>query len=130
MQAEWDKLVKKGVWRVATVREKADVVAEAKKAGQTVHFGSLAGIWRLPNRLELVRLLNLEYFDPALSNTEGTAQWSEGDIFNNVEATYWSSTTYAWQQNPDAWTVTMHHGIVATKLKSDDYYVWCVRGGL
>ena len=94
--------------------------------------GSLAGIWRLPNRLELLRLLNLEYFDPALSNTEGTGQWSEGDIFNNVDniAIYWSSTTFYFQLvSDDAWTVNVRLGNVPVHSKSDDYYVWCVRGG-
>ena len=55
---------------------------------------SNAGNWRLPNRFELESLLNLGYFNPALSNTAGTAKWTEGEPFTNVQPShYWSSST-------------------------------------
>jgi len=55
--------------------------------------GSLAGDWRLPNVKELQSLIDFAYDRPALSNVEGTAQWSEGDLFSSVSnGYYWSST--------------------------------------
>ena len=58
--------------------------------------GSVLGDWRLPNIRELVSLINFNYHNPALSNTVGTGQWSEGNPFINVQGLssfYWSSTT-------------------------------------
>jgi len=50
--------------------------------------------WRLPNRFELESLLVPCFWAPALGDTEGFAQWSEGDPFNNVRFDgYWTSTT-------------------------------------
>ena len=44
MKAEWDKLINERVWSNKTVRERRDVVAEAKKKEETIHLGSLAGV--------------------------------------------------------------------------------------
>ncbi len=59
--------------------------------------------WRLPNRRELASLTHDGYFNPALSNTAGTGQWTAGNPFINVQSDiYWSATTvaispaYAW----------------------------------
>ena len=38
---EWDALASLPAWDVSKVRPKAQVIAEARKAGRTVHFGSL-----------------------------------------------------------------------------------------
>ena len=58
--------------------------------------GSVAGDWRLPNVKELQSLIHYGVYDPALPNTAGTGQWSEGDPFTNVQSDYyWSSNTYA-----------------------------------
>ena len=60
--------------------------------GLTDH--SKAGDWRLPNVKELQSLIHFGFTSPALSNAAGTAPWTEGDAFSNVqEACYWSSTT-------------------------------------
>lgn len=93
--------------------------------------GSNAGDWRLPNRRELFSLTNEAYSNPSLSNTVGTGQWSEGDPFNNVQATnsYWTSTTEA--IIPDhAWYVRMSDGGVYHFSYSSEYYVWPVRGDI
>jgi hypothetical protein len=57
--------------------------------------GSQLGDWRLPNSKELQSLLQCDYFDPALSNTVGDGQWSEGDAFFGVSQSrdYFSSST-------------------------------------
>ena len=90
--------------------------------------GSQPGDWRLPNRNELESLLHLGYFNPALPNTEGTGQWSEGDPFTGVQSgNYWSSTTSAYYTY-NAWNVNMNNGNVNNNNKDNNNYVWCVRG--
>ena len=44
VRKEWDKLIAKGVWDMATVQEWGSVVARARRCGETVHHGSLATI--------------------------------------------------------------------------------------
>ncbi len=89
-----------------------------------------AGDWRLPSVNELQSLIDYEYFFPALSNAEGTGQWTEGDVFESVLSgmLYWSSTTFSTSWST-ARTVVLASGIVSTKGKDNLYYVWPVRGG-
>jgi len=106
--------------------------------GTTLTDGSVAGDWRLPNRKELFSLIDFVCFTPALSNTAGTGEWSEGDPFTNVQhhSKYWSATTIA--ENPSsAWVVSMLEGSVGygsvygdgRKSSTSLYYVWPVRAG-
>ncbi len=91
--------------------------------------GSTVGEWRLPNRKELLSLIDLDYYYPALSNTAGTGQWSEYDPFTDVQSNnYWSSTTDAGSTSY-AWRVYFFNGNVSLYDKGLDNYVWCVRGG-
>jgi len=91
--------------------------------------GSSEGEWRLPNSNELASLVHKEYYDPALPNTAGTGQWSEGDPFTNVQTFYyWSSNTYAYSTDY-AWDVSMDIGVVGIYYKTYHGYVWPVRGG-
>ena len=93
--------------------------------------GSIAGDWRLSNRTELLSLIHDGYYRPAISNTAGTAQWTEGDPFTNVQSEeYWSSTTYVGGSDI-ARIVYMDDGDVAYGIKYPDYeyFVWCLRGG-
>jgi len=87
--------------------------------------------WRLPNQRELQSLMHFGFYDPAVPNTAGTGKWSEGDPFINVKygfvSSYWSSTTIAYDTN-DAWVVHMTYG-PGGALKTDENYVWPVRGG-
>ena len=93
--------------------------------------GSGAGDWRLPNRFELESLLKLEHTNPALPNTTGTGQWSEGNPFNNVQTDYYqSSSSYPQPTGGTAnWSVNMGNGDVNHQPKDSLNYVWCVRGG-
>jgi len=90
--------------------------------------GSVSGDWRLPNRVELESLLDIKYYSPALSNALGTGQWSQNDPFNNVQSSYWTSSTRAYMP-AYAWCVDMLGGIVTGGMKDGGYYVWPVRGG-
>jgi hypothetical protein len=91
--------------------------------------GSVAGDWRLPNVRELPSLVHYGVFQPAVPNTAGTGQWSEGDPFTGVLGSfYWVSSTYG---NPtiSAWAVNMNFGNVFGTVKTSSNYVWPVRGG-
>jgi len=85
--------------------------------------------WRFPNERELHSLIHYGFYNPALPNTEGTGQGSEGDPFTNqVSSSYWSSTTYAYG-TADAWYVHYELGYVDGFIKSDNEYVRAVRAG-
>jgi len=91
--------------------------------------GSNTGDWRLPSRFELESLLTLEYFSPAVPNTVGTGQWSQGDPFNNLYSSgYWSATTKE-SDTSYAWVVGMNDGVVGYGSKSVTAHIWPVRGG-
>lgn len=57
---------------------------------------SVDGDWRLPTIDEWAAFVDDSYNDPALCNTQGDAQWTEGDAFIGVgigfSTYYWSST--------------------------------------
>ena len=81
--------------------------------------GSVAGDWRLPNRKELFSLIDHSCHADALP---------QGHPFTNVQSTwYWSSSTYANDTNR-AWQVFMQLGNIGSSYKSNDTYVWPVRG--
>ncbi len=91
---------------------------------------SVAGDWRLPSINELQSLINYEWFGPALSNAEGSGQWSEGDAFDGVWSgvAYWSSTSFI-LGGTGARTMVLYAGIVYHEGKDDPCYIWPVRGG-
>ncbi len=69
------------------------------------------------------------YDNPALVNTVGDRQWSEGDAFTGVQyklywSDYWSSTEHL---SGYAWFVNMSLGIVDYDAKPMHFYVWPVR---
>ncbi len=92
--------------------------------------GSVEGDWRLPNVREMLSLAHYGYYDPAVPNTVGTGQWSEGDPFIGIQsAIYWSSSTRADDTN-NAWRVhTIDSSVYYSNKTSETNYVWPVRGG-
>jgi len=77
--------------------------------------------WRLPNRKELASIMDYSKSNPAMNTT----------VFKNVEAAYWSSTSYIGDtiDKTLAWYVNTADGSVTTKKKSEKCYVIAVRGG-
>ena len=95
--------------------------------------GSSGGDWRLPNLRELFSLLDHKFYEPALSNSAGTGQWTLGDPFINLvtpinSSLYWSSTTYA-KGSDAAFYVNLYHGGVDGSGKLGLIFFWPVRGG-
>ena len=76
--------------------------------------------WRLPNRRELLSLIDDEHYSPALPS---------GHPFAGVQSVFYlSSTTYA-ANTGYAWGVPLGNGYVSSASKSYTYSVWPVRGG-
>lgn len=85
--------------------------------------------WRLPNVLELLSLINFEFFNPALSNAAGTAQWTDGDAFTDVQSSgYWTSTTGAGDPSIAGFVDFMSGGVSGLD-KGGSFFVAAVRGG-
>ena len=95
--------------------------------------------WRLPNMMELFSLMDMKYTRPALSNTEGTAKWKEGDAFKGVKeydvkdkggvCYYWVTTTTEGEPG-GAWLVTFFNGSINRENDNETTgagYVWPVR---
>lgn len=92
--------------------------------------GSMEGVWRLPNVKELQSLISIQYSLPALSDTEGTRKWVEGDPFSDVQSgyNYWSSNTNV-NNASIAWVVYLGLDYVYDDSKASIGHVWPVRGG-
>ena len=91
--------------------------------------GSKVGDWRLPTKEELGAMVDSRYEEPTLSNAAGTGQWKDGDAFSGVQANgYWSSPTFA-VNTDSAWFVYLNNGNVTCGPKTNNLYVWPVRGG-
>ena len=83
--------------------------------------GSGGGDWRLPNKNELLSLVDSGRYDPALP--------SDHPFLNVNPDYYWSATTYASGTN-NAWYVYFYSGSTHPSDKATlTYYVWPVRGG-
>ncbi len=80
--------------------------------------------WRLANINELNSLIDRTNWEPALSI---------GHPFNNITIAfgtyYWSSTSIEYIVNNLAWVVFLDIGNLETKNKTENHYVWPIRGG-
>ena len=78
---------------------------------------STAGQWRLPNVREMQSLIHYALYSPALPNTSGWGQWTEGDPFTGVQTSYyWSSTTPRFYTD-NAWFVHLDDGNVHSTVR-------------
>jgi rRNA maturation protein Nop10 len=83
--------------------------------------GSAAGDWRLPNRKELMSLINWQQ--------QSMSSWLNIQGFSNIQnGFYWSSSTLLSNSN-NAYSVDLGGGGVSTKVKTNLYNVMGVRNG-
>jgi len=84
--------------------------------------GSVAGEWRLPNRKELLSLINRQQVDNSV--------WLNASGFSGVQpGIYWTSSTSA-QSGYYAWCVDMKESKTSLFHKVySSFYVWPVRDG-
>jgi len=76
--------------------------------------------WRLPNRKELMSLIDRSQLSPALPSSHN---------FRNVQGGYyWTSTTYAFGTN-QAWVIDTRDGDMGPRDKTVNAWVWPVHGG-
>ena len=76
--------------------------------------------WRLPNREELASLINRQVAYPAI--------WLNLVGFANVPADYYWSSSNDLFYTDTAWFIDMGSGYTDSYYKSDNHYVWPVRG--
>jgi hypothetical protein len=75
--------------------------------------------WRLPNKNELLSIVDLSRWNPAINNT-----------FQNTDSNgYWSATNNA-SYTYYAWVVNFYHGDITVTVKGYSAYVRCVRAGV
>ena len=83
---------------------------------ENVNFSTYSD-WRLPNKKELLSIIDNSQLDPAVDST----------AFPNTDSShYWSSTTATSLQ---AWSVDFTSGNVIYYDRANSRYVRCVRGG-
>lgn len=75
--------------------------------------------WRLPNEMELMRIVDYGMRPPAVNATY---------FPNTNESVYWTSTSHALEVY-SGWTVDFRNGVVYRELMRDSAFVRCVRGG-
>ena len=109
-------------WKTAT-----RIVNELQDGQCGLNDGSKPTDWRLPTKEEWEVMVDTKYERPALSNTNGTGQWAENDIFRGVKTSYyWSSTTFVGNASL-AWYMTFSVGSTGFVGKNSAFYVWPIR---
>jgi hypothetical protein len=79
--------------------------------------------------MAMVAYAKTRYYGPALTNSAGTAQWTQGDPFLNVQSwAYWTGSQYS-NYISTAWYVNMYGGALVGDGISSNYNVWPVRAG-
>ena len=99
-----------------------DITSVEKKWSEAIDYCealSLGGQddWRLPNRNELISIVDHSKSSPAIKE----------NIFHNIASSnYWSSSSSA-SNSSNAWRVSFENSYVKVSRKTSSYYVRCVR---
>ena len=105
-----------------------DAVANLSSGEHGLTDGSVNGDWQLPTYEQLHSLVNLNYTYPALCNTIGDGQWSEGDAFTGVQSDYyWTSNEIDTMGEPAAVNIYFGNGEEYYDWKLGSAHVWPVR---
>ena len=101
-----------------------DVASVSKTWSQAITYCETLSLdgrsdWRLPNKNELLSIVDYTKSNPAIDST-----------FVNIitSNSYWSSTTYSSHTNY-AWSIDFYYGDTYGTYKGTSKYVRCVRGG-
>lgn len=111
----WQREVPSGrhVWSAAVT-----YCSELNLAGQTD--------WRLPNRMELISLIDLREFPTSI---DPTAFVNMPEYFSDLDLYFWTSSKYAALSNPRRWAVNFDYGSTQDEAESGAVRVRCVRSG-
>ena len=74
--------------------------------------------WRLPNRSELITILDYSKNNPSIKE----------NVFHNVAFEYYWSSSSEMSDSSKAWYVTFSFGNVSQNSKTNHYNIRCVRG--
>jgi len=108
--------------------EQAVKVTKNLRDGQCgLSDGSKPDTWRLPTIEEWEEMVDKRYERPALSNKNGTGQWTKGDAFVGVKMDYYWSSTPLVSNNALARYMVLSVGSVGFVNKTNSFYVWPVR---
>jgi YVTN family beta-propeller protein len=126
-----------GIDKSAGVLTWANAVAWTKALGQGfcgLQDGSGPGDWRLPYRTEWMQMVSSArkqlFSNPALTNRAGTAQWTPGDLFDNVDQPYVWFWSFTQRDASTAWGISLgDYGQIQFDSKLNTAYVWPVRSG-
>jgi len=91
--------------------------SEAIRYCETLSLNGLSD-WRLPNKNELLSIVDYTKYDPAIDAT----------FINVTSSSYWSSTANS-SFTSHAWFVVFSYGYTYGDTKDNSTYVRCVRGG-
>lgn len=102
-------------------QDNSDVKSNSQDWGKALEYCEALTLgdynnWRLPNIRELLSIANKNRHAPVID-----------DMFENrASSDYWSSSSYA-SNSSYAWYVYFYNGDDSQSVKSDSYYVRCVR---
>ena len=90
--------------------------------------GSTSGDWYIPNKNEMFSLLNFGYSQPMISSADGLSQWTDGDLFVNVQSAKYMTSTL--DRNSGTWhfRISVGGGLSSNAANNTTAYVWPIKG--